>query len=256
MGRESKTLRNVSSTTMGGFSMDDIIFERDYHEEHEQQNKNNPAFQIYDRAVNGTFFKDFNDAMDTIPKIIVPEDKANYEYLLNRCDELAHRLGGKVRGIVDFHHWSANIDVTLPFFEFGSPDELEFMKEISEKADYVLFEPEKDGKMRMHIMVNYFEDLMTEEHKGYLRYDAIMNDPVLASMLQMPELPPDVLEIAQRMKATLDRFEAETDADRTTVFKAVLENMMKQDEENQTLEFMADRMDQLLEMYLNGESEE
>lgn len=58
------------------------------------------------------------------------------------------------------------------------------------------------------------------------------------------------------MNAILDRFDNETDIDRTTAFKAVLDYTMKQDEESQTLEYMADRLERLLEQILNGEDAE
>ena len=35
----------------------------------------------------------YADAMQVIPKVVVPADKENYEYLLQRSDELAQRWG-------------------------------------------------------------------------------------------------------------------------------------------------------------------
>ena len=40
---------------------------------------------------------------DKIPKIIVPEDKKNYEYLLERCDAFVKQHRGYIKGIVDYH---------------------------------------------------------------------------------------------------------------------------------------------------------
>lgn len=97
---------------------------------------------------------------------------------------------------------------------------------------------------------------MTDEHEYYLKYSAIMDDEKLVSMLNLPKLSPEQEETAQRMNEILDRFDKETDVDRTTAFKAVLDYTMKQDEELQTLEYMADRLERLLEQILNGEDAE
>lgn len=236
--------------------MENIIFERDYRRPAEETPDNSWVSQVFDRAINGSALRDYADAVNAIPKVIVPQDKENYEYLLQRCDEIAKRLGGYVKGEVDYHRWDSHIELLLPFAEFGSEEERTILKEIAEKAHLVTFTAAEDGGIQLSLMINYFEELMTEEHRGYLRYEAIMNDEKLASMLNMPELPPGEVEMVQHIKGILDRFEAETDIDRTTAFKAVLENMMKQNEENQTFEFMAGRLERLLEMVLNGEMAE
>ena len=84
--------------------MDDIIYEKDYRkvepDEHDEWYE-----AVFDRVINGDMLKSFSDAMDKIPKIIVPEDKRNYEYLLERCDEFVKQHHGRIEGIVDYHHW-------------------------------------------------------------------------------------------------------------------------------------------------------
>ena len=61
--------------------MDDIIFEKDYRET-ESAEYDKWCDEVFDRAVNCGMLKAYSEAMDKIPKIIVPEDKKNYEYLL------------------------------------------------------------------------------------------------------------------------------------------------------------------------------
>ena len=48
------------------------------------------------------FFESFQKKLDAIPKVIVPEDKANYEYLLEKCDIFAQRNFGRIHGVVDY----------------------------------------------------------------------------------------------------------------------------------------------------------
>lgn len=235
--------------------MDDIIYERDYRSKPEDEADKRHRM-IFDQAVNGGFFDTFKAEMDKIPKIIVPEDKANYEYLLDRCDKFAERHRGYIRGIVDYHKWQSEIVMTLPFAEFCDPEDLAFLRAIAEKSHSVTFEPDEDNGICVRIFICYFDELMTDAHEYYLKYSAIMDDEKLASMLNMPKLSSEQEETAQRMNTILDRFDEETDIDRTTAFKAVLEYMMKQDEDHQTLEYMADRLERLLEQILNGEDAE
>ena len=86
--------------------------------------------------------KAYSEAMDKIPKIIVPEDKKNYEYLLERCDAFVKQHRGYIKGIVDYHRWHAEINMFLPFAEFDDSEDLAFLKEIAEKSQTVCFSPD------------------------------------------------------------------------------------------------------------------
>ena len=77
--------------------MDDIIFEKDYRET-ESAEYDKWCDEVFDRAVNGGMLKAYSEAMDKIPKIIVPEDKKNYEYLLERCDAFVKQHRGFSQG--------------------------------------------------------------------------------------------------------------------------------------------------------------
>ena len=54
--------------------MDDIIFEKDYRET-ESAEYDKWCDEVFERAVNCGMLKAYSEAMDKIPKIIVPEDK-------------------------------------------------------------------------------------------------------------------------------------------------------------------------------------
>lgn len=235
--------------------MDDIIFEKDYRKKEDTEEDIRRA-QIFDRAITGGFFDTYQSAMDKIPKYIVPEDKANYEYLLDRCDKFAERFRGQLRGIVDYHRWHSEIVMTLPFAEFGDPEDRAFLAEIAEKSHSVTFEPSAEGGIRVRIFICYFDELMTEEHKGYLKYNAIMDDEVLASLLGMEMLSPEMTETTQRLKEILDCFEEETQYDRTTIFKALLARMQDVEEDKRTLDMMVAFAEALLERVLNKEDED
>ena len=101
---------------MEKYNMENTVFERNY----EIAEKDDRARAVFERAfAPGGFMEEFTKKMDAIPKVIVPEDKENYEYLLNRCDDYAKRHHGRICGVVDYEHWDAHIDLYLRMLEFG-----------------------------------------------------------------------------------------------------------------------------------------
>ena len=80
-----------------------------------------------------------------------------------------------------------------------------------------------------------------------------MKDEQLASLLGMqdsfkPEDEPDL----ERIKALLERFETETDLNRNDVFYGVFQLIMKSKDEDITLGKIANLMEVLLYLVLNG----
>lgn len=232
--------------------MDDIIFERDYREA-ESGEYDEWYDEVFDRAVNGGMLKAYSDAMDKIPKIIIPEDKKNYEYLLERCDAFVERHRGRIEELLTT---ITGILKSICFFPSQSlviRKTSDFLKEIADKSHSVCFSPDKDGGIRVHIFINYFDELMPEEAKQLVEYDAIMKDERLASLLGMqdsfkPEDGPDL----ERIENLLERFETETELDRNDVFYAVFHLIIKSKDEDITLAKIADMMEVLLYLVLNG----
>lgn len=100
--------------------MENTVFERNY----EIVEKDDRATAVFERAfAPGGFMEEFTKKMDAIPKVVVPKDKENYDYLLNRCDDYAKRHHGRIRGVVDYEHWDAHIDLYLRMLEFDDAEE-------------------------------------------------------------------------------------------------------------------------------------
>lgn len=68
--------------------MDNTVFERNYEK---PQDDMEYCTAVFEQAVEGGFFQRYCDMVDKVPKIINPQDKENYEYLVNRCDQYAKR---------------------------------------------------------------------------------------------------------------------------------------------------------------------
>ena len=231
--------------------MENTVFERNY----EIEEKDDRARAVFERAfAPGGFMEEFTKKMDAIPKVIVPEDKESYEYLLKQCDDYAKRHHGRIRGVVDYEHWDAHIDLYLKMLEFDDAEDMAFVKDIGEKAHYLCITPEKDGGYRFHIMINYFQELMSEDYKAYLKYETLMEDEELASMFDIPELSPEDEAVALLIKEILDRFDNETKVDRTMAFKAAISYLMRQgDEEALSVEKLCATLTALLEKVLDEE---
>ena len=161
--------------------MENIVFERDYEEEHRQQDGNDTASAIFEIATDGGFIAAYADAMQVIPKVVVPADKENYEYLLQRSDELAQRWGGKVRGVVNYEKWEATIDLLLPFAEFCDRDDLNLLKEFADKSHSITFQTNDDGRLRIHIFILYFEEIAD---KNEIFESILRNRPDLTALLE------------------------------------------------------------------------
>ena len=144
--------------------MENSIYEKDYAEEHEK-NRQSEDVDILAQAISGGFLKRLEDSLRAIPKMIIPEYKANYEYLLKMCDDLAKQLGGHIRGVVDYERWEAAIDVVLPYAEFANQDGLLLLKNMAEKALSVTFRATDDGNTRIRLYVPYFENLIRSEER-------------------------------------------------------------------------------------------
>lgn len=233
--------------------MENIVFDRNYELVSED---NSFADAVYKQvtAPDG-FFASFTKKMDAIPKVIVPEDQANYEYLLERCDRFAQDHHGRIHAVVDYQRFQSEINLYLRMIEFDCEEDMSLLKDIGERAHYVCITPEEGGGFRIHIMINYFQELMTDEQCDYLKYETIMEDPELADLLQIPELTQDQKEAAAIMNDILDRFDAETKVDRTTAFKAVLAHMGQTKDEGMDLNRMITLLQKLLDAVLNEEDE-
>lgn len=135
--------------------MKNEVYEADY------RRKSNPDEipDAFDIAVETEFFKTYNDIMRSIPKVIVPEDKKNYEELLQKLDALAKRWGGTIRGIVSYEKFDSHIYITLPFFEFSNEEEHKLLAELESKAHSLTFTVTDDGMIELSVMINYFEEI-------------------------------------------------------------------------------------------------
>lgn len=213
--------------------MENEVFERNY--ERDKSETDSYVQKIFDASARpGGFFDTYSKLMDAIPKYIVQQDKENYEYLLKKCDELARRWGGRIRGVVDYQKWVSHIEVILPFFEFDCPEELELLKEIAEKSHTVLFEPTGDNQTRMVITINYFDELCDEDEKHAIFSQAFNQQEDLSALIR--ERSALLLEtnwdVVVQLNSILDHMEHCTGEDRTALLQCLLKKLRDVDPED------------------------
>ena len=229
--------------------MENMEFERNY----EKQSVSEEDKLFFEQVVApGGLFESFQKKLDAIPKVIVPEDKANYEYLLEKCDIFAQRNFGRIHGVVDYTHWDAHTDLIVPMLEFCDPEDMALLKDIGEKAHYLTVDLVEDGRYRVHIRINYFQELITDEYEEYLKIKTLQENEKLAEMLE-PDLTPEQEALLEVTQGILDRFDEETSIDRNTAFRAVVEFIDREGGDRTDLEKIAALLTFLLEKVLDEE---
>lgn len=140
--------------------MENKVYERDYTEESEQNQWDSSG--LVENMIESGFIKYWGAFKNQIPKYIVAEDKATYERILKRCNTIAKERHGKVYGIVSYEKWEAKIKLTLPFIEFTSYEDLNFLMDLSESVQTICFQPVND-EVSMSILINYFNEVDIDE---------------------------------------------------------------------------------------------
>ena len=147
--------------------MENQLFERDYRKAkrkaHGIVGAMNTAF--VEELKQGDFFKKVAEAFSKVPRVVLPEAKANYEYLLMKCDAYAKAHGGKINGLVDYENYDATIDLRVPFLEIDKPEDKQFILDIVTRSTYFCIQPDGNGWTRLHIFSMYFTDMMSEDER-------------------------------------------------------------------------------------------
>ena len=101
-------------------------------------------------------------------------------------------------------------------------------------------------------MINYFEEIMSEECGDYLKFVTLAEDEELAAMLNMGISEEDEA-VVRLIGEILDRFDNETHVDKTTAFKAVASYLIQKDPDAISYELIAATLTALLEKVLDDE---
>ena len=155
--------------------------------------------------------------------------------------------------MVDYTHWDAHIDVIVPMLEFCDPEDMGLLKDIGEKAHYLTVDLVEGGRYRVHIRINYFQELITDEYEEYLKIKTLQENEQLAELVE-PDFTPEQDALLEVIQGILDRFNEETSVDRNTAFQAVVEFIVREGGDRTDLEKIAALLTFLLEKVLDEEN--
>lgn len=166
--------------------MENIIFERDYTQKQDMEAPSLSAMnqRIFDMVNESKLLKDYADRVKTMPQTIIPEDKATYEDLLPRLDALARRMGGTIRGEVNYQDWLSEIIVIVPHLEINDDKDRKLISDIAAKTAYTSITPADDGNIKIYVMINYFTDNCSEEEKMKILGEELSKRPDLECLLK------------------------------------------------------------------------
>ena len=63
--------------------MENLVYERDYSQVCKETSESNPFNDFLVQALTDGFLTSYTNALNAVPKVIIPEYQANYEYFYN-----------------------------------------------------------------------------------------------------------------------------------------------------------------------------
>lgn len=131
------------------------MFEKDYAEEYRK--KSELVQKMFDCFPYEKKLEAIDDYDMEPPKALIPGGKEAFDRLLINCNKLAAQWGGKSTGEFDFERWKSKITVILPFIEFSSDEDRALLRDISDSAFTICFQPTGEGSVKMTVHVSCFE---------------------------------------------------------------------------------------------------
>lgn len=209
--------------------MENLVFERNYSDTFKEIPDDSQFDNVLLQALSDGFLTSYAEALNAVPKVIIPEYQANYEYVLQICDDLAETWGGSVRGEISYERWDATIDMVVPYVDFTSPKDLQNLREIAERSHGVTIKSVDDGIL-IHIYNRYFEDCITDEKRKQIAFECVLNDKKLSEMLGLSkELPPELQPVVVYLNTLLNTIEKDTSKDREEIINEFLFRLLKSD---------------------------
>ncbi len=146
--------------------MEDEVFERDYSltdGEHKKVHEEMVS-DFFESAVESGFLDSFQEALNAVPKIISPKDRNDYEDLLERLDEYAARVHGKIRGVINYQHWYSYIDLEVPFLEFAYAQDFLLLADIALTAHRLSIRATGNDWIHLKLYISYFTEIYDPSH--------------------------------------------------------------------------------------------
>lgn len=154
--------------------MENEIYERDY------TGQGNATLEYAEHKGADAFWRtvlgskkalEYEDKLKSFPKKVYPAAKGQYDDALKYLDAVARKTGGRIKGIVDFEKYYAEIVVEVPFFELAlEGSRVDDMWQIFLWTDYMSVTPISSERVRLTFRTElYFLDVLNEDEQQSLR---------------------------------------------------------------------------------------
>lgn len=179
--------------------MENVVYERDYAEEFAAKDEApllSYSNTVFEETRNSGIIDSFKEKVRDLPRIVIPEDRANFEYLLPRLDALAEKMGGSIHAEINYQRWDSSIDLILPFLEFFFDSDYELFRDLATKTSSFNVTATEDGNVRVHIAIDYFAEVGMDAQQRRDYFDAeIEKRPDLKAMRDAYRLEETKLEL-------------------------------------------------------------
>ncbi len=137
------------------------VFEHDYGKDKELlslSGESKRADKVYQCAIDNNVYHSIGDRLQSLPRIINPIAKENFEQATAYLQFLAMVNFGKIKSVVNYENYDVTIDVYMPFFEFIGIEK-EHLSFIANTAANVTFCKAEDGDLHLHVRYDYFDKI-------------------------------------------------------------------------------------------------
>lgn len=160
--------------------MENFVFKKGYSKEDDCiDEKDVTSEDIVPSSIVREYIKFHNLFMRRLPKIVVKKDKETFERVVPKLDKFAKIFNGSIEATVDYEKWDSHIVMTLPFFEIVRDEERELFLDILKNSHGFNITTTEDGKVRIYILINYFEEIMPSnwDEMTEIADDVMLNMP-------------------------------------------------------------------------------
>lgn len=167
--------------------MENEVYERDYTQRRETVPRKDPEKidSFWSHILGEQEAEECREIIKSIPKTINPAAKKLFEKMLRYLDAIAQQRGGKIKSVINYQDYYAEITVDLPYLEKTFQDlENWILWCILLSPDYISVVPAGADYLRFTLRTKHcFIDIIDEGRREAMLKSGIINEPWLFQAL-------------------------------------------------------------------------
>lgn len=167
--------------------MENEIYERDYTQQGTSIPRKNPEKidAFWSHILGEKEAEECSEIIKSIPKTINPTARKRFERMVVYLDTIAQQRGGKIKSVINYQDYYAEITVDLPFLEKTFQDSGNWtLLSILLSPDYLSVVPVGNDYLRLTLRTkNCFVDIIDEGRRKAMLNSGIINEPWLFQAL-------------------------------------------------------------------------